>query len=162
MNLAALTPGWLAFLLATVLLAAAAEDAWRMQISNRIGLAVAGGAVLGALLAGPGLELWQNGLLFLAVLAVGTLLFARGAMGGGDVKLLAALSLWFDLAMGWRMLVVVALVGGVEAVVVTILRKLPWPARLRERLALLKAGEDLPYGIAIAIGGVVSLLWVRR
>ncbi len=30
----------------------------------------------------------------LAVLAVGTLVFARGWMGGGDVKLLAAVTLW--------------------------------------------------------------------
>lgn len=161
MNLATLAPDWLALLLIAALLAAATEDAWRLQISNRICLAVAIGAILCALIVGPDVGLWKNALLTVATLAVGTVLFARGAMGGGDVKLLAALSLWFDLAAGWRMMVAVALVGGVEVAVVTILRKLPWPNHWRDRIALLRASRELPYGIAIAVGGLLAVLGSR-
>jgi len=73
-------------------------------------------------------------------------LFAVGAMGGGDVKLLAALALWIKPAWFGQLVVVMAMAGGVLTVVMG-----GWHVarRHRERLAI-------PYGIAIACGG----LWV--
>ncbi|HEU4497745.1 MAG TPA: peptidase, partial [Sphingomicrobium sp.] len=76
--------------------------------------------------------------------------------GGGDVKLLAACVLWFDLAQGWKMLAAVAIAGGLEAVLVVMLRFLPWPESLRRRFAWLRKDEALPYGVAIAAG----MLWI--
>lgn len=162
MNLVALAPGWLLIVLLVVLVAAAVEDGWRLQISDSFSLLVALGAGLAVLGAGASLALWQNGALMLLMLAVGTFLFAKGAMGGGDVKLLAACCLWFDWSAGWRMLVAVALVGGVEAILVTVIRALPVPPAARARAALLRRGEPLPYGIAIAAGMALFVLQAMR
>ena len=152
MTLLASAPGWLAAILFLLLLLAALEDLWRLQIEDWL----SGGAALGAFLAlavnGSAAGLWQNLLLFAVVLGIGTLLFARGWMGGGDVKLLAACSLWFDLDQGWRMLVAVAIAGGLESLLIMMLRLLPWSQRVRRRVAWLKKGEALPYGVAIAAG----------
>ena len=109
MTLLASAPAWLAIVLALLLLAAALEDMWRLEIANILSGGVAIAAFVAVAIDGPIIGLWQNLLLFAAVLAVGTLLFARGVMGGGDIKLLAAGALWFDLSQGWKMLVAVAL-----------------------------------------------------
>jgi prepilin peptidase CpaA len=67
-------------------------------------------------------------------------------MGGGDVKLLTALALWIAPALFFNLIIMMALVGGILAVVFG-----AWhlPARQRDKLAI-------PYGVAIATAG----LWV--
>jgi prepilin peptidase CpaA len=67
-------------------------------------------------------------------------------MGGGDVKLLAALALWIAPLAFVRLLMIMALVGGVLTLAFG-----AWHVarRRRDRLAI-------PYGIAIACAG----LWV--
>lgn len=158
MNLVMLAPGWLLISLLVMLVLAAMEDAWRLQISDSFSLLVALGAGLAILSAGASLALWQNASLMVLMLAVGTFLFAKGAMGGGDVKLLAACCLWFDWTTGWRMLVAVAIVGGIEAILVIMIRTLPWTESARLRLAVLRPGEALPYAIAIA-AGMALIIW---
>ena len=96
MNLAAEAPQWLALIVTVLLVAAAAEDAVRLRISNLIVLLVLVGAIVAVVVAGPELALWKNFVVFLALLAIGTPMFAAGKLGGGDVKLLAAVGLWFD------------------------------------------------------------------
>jgi prepilin peptidase CpaA len=162
MNLIATAPQWLVLALFLLLLLASAEDAWRLRISNMTSGAIAIGAFLAVALDGPIVGLWQNVLLFAAVLTVGTFLFGRGWMGGGDVKLLAGCALWFDLSSGWKALVAIALVGGVEAVAVILLRKLPWPDGWRQQVLLLKPREGIPYGIAIALGVASMAVWLRN
>lgn len=152
MTLLASAPDWLAALLLLLLLLAAIEDIWRLQINDWICAAVAAGAFLAVGIDGPAGELWQNLLLFALVLGLGTLLFVRGWMGGGDVKLLAACSLWFDLAQGWKMLVAVAIAGGLEALLVMLLRAFPWPSSMRKRIAALQRDEGIPYGLAVGAG----------
>ena len=98
MNLAAEAPQWLALIVAVLLLAAAIEDAVRLRISNLIVLLVLVASVVAVAIAGPELALWKNLVVFLALLAIGTPMFATGKLGGGDVKLLAAVGLWFDFA----------------------------------------------------------------
>lgn len=161
MNLLASAPGWLATILFLLLLAAALQDGWRLQISDWISVAIAVAAFGGLALAGPSIDLWQNFALFAAVLAVGTFMFGRGWMGGGDIKLLAASALWFDLSSGWRLLVAIAIAGGLEALIVMILRRLSWPGSIRQRALLLRRGEGIPYGIAIALGVVLMGWWLR-
>lgn len=97
-----------------------------------------------------------------AVLAVGLLLFGLGLMGGGDVKLLAVLSLW----TGWGMttlhfIFLTAVCGGVLVVLVLAARALLAPLwfKLRPQAGLprlLTRGEPVPYGIAIA----AAFLWL--
>lgn len=162
MNLIAAAPPWLVALLMLLMLVAATEDAWRLRISNLVSAAVVVAAFVAVALAGPIIGLWQNLLLFVAMLIVGTFLFARGVMGGGDIKLLAASSLWFDLESGWKMLVAVAIAGGLEAILVSLLRLLPWPASARDRIAVLQRKLEIPYGIAIAGGMAMMAWWLRR
>ena len=135
MNLLAIAPDWLVAVLLALLVLAALEDGWRLRISDWTSGAIALGAFLAIALAGPIAGLWQNFLLFVAVLVIGTGMFARGWMGGGDIKLLAASSLWFDLANGWKLLVSIAVAGGLVALSVILLRKLPWPDRIRRMVS---------------------------
>ena len=64
MNLAATAPTWLLLLFAFLLVAAAAEDAWRLRISNLTSLLILVAAIMAAMLVGPRLALWQNAATF--------------------------------------------------------------------------------------------------
>lgn len=161
MTLLASAPDWLAALLLLLLTLAALEDLWRLEINDWVCGAIAACAFLAVAMDGPAGDVWQNLLLFALVLGLGTLLFVRGWMGGGDVKLLAACSLWFDLDQGWKMLVAVAIAGGLETLLVMLLRALPWPHSLRNRLAVLQRNEGIPYGVAIGAGVVLIGLAIR-
>ncbi len=161
MNLLASAPGWLATILYLLMLAAALQDGWRLQISDWLSAGVAIAAFVALALAGPIVGLWQNFALFAAVLAVGTFAFGRGWMGGGDIKLLAASALWFDLPNGWRLLVAIAIAGGLEALILMILRRLKWRDSIRQKVLLLRRGGPIPYGIAIALGVALMGWWLR-
>lgn len=155
MTLLASAPGWLAATFFLFLLLASIEDLWRLQINDWVCGLVAASAFLAVAIDGPAGDLWENLLLFSLVLGLGTLLFVRGWMGGGDVKLLAASALWFDLGQGWKMLVAVAIAGGVVAVLIMGLRSLPWPQSATKKFRSLQRHEGLPYGVAIAAGAIV-------
>ena len=88
---------------------------------------------------------WQLALALL-VFVVFLLLFATGAMGGGDVKLMAALALWTPWPALLDVAFWMALSGGLLALAVGI--------RAARRP---DASRDVPYGIAIAIGGMVFI-----
>lgn len=158
MTIAIAAPAWLVGILLLLLAMAAVEDGWRLRISNLIVLGVAATGAAAMAFAGIGWDVWQPLLLALAILAIGTPLFSAGWLGGGDVKLLAASATWFMLDGGWRMLVAVAIIGGVLTLIALLLR------RLRPRdssIALLRRGVGVPYGIAIAIGVSSIILWFR-
>ena len=155
-NLAAEAPQWLALCFALLLIAGAAEDAARLRISNFIPLLILLGAIVGIMIVGPQLAVWENLVVFGGLLAVGTLLFAAGKLGGGDVKLFAASGLWLDLEGGLRMLIAVLLTGGVLALLVLALRRIGWSESARSRLPLLQTGNGIPYGVAIAIGVLMT------
>jgi prepilin peptidase CpaA len=77
-----------------VLLTAAGEDFLDFFISNRLVLALIGLYPIYVFTTGGSVD-WLGGILVaLAVLAVGFFLFAFNWIGGGDVKLMAAVSLW--------------------------------------------------------------------
>ena len=157
MNLTAEAPQWLALILAILLITAAVEDAVRLRISNvTVGLVLIS-AITAAILAGPELRLWQNLVVFLALLAVGTPMFAAGKLGGGDVKLLASAGLWFDFAGALWFLIAVALAGGVLALLVLLIRSFNWSEEIRRRVVLLRPGGGIPYGVAIAAGALIAM-----
>ena len=162
MNLLASAPAWLAAILYVLLVIAALEDGWRMRIGNLTSGAIAIGAFVAIALDGPIVGLWQNLLLFVGVLAIGTIFFSRSWMGGGDVKLLAAGGLWCDFSTGWKMLVAVALAGGLETVLILLSRGFPWSDRTLERVEFLRRRGGIPYGIAIAAGLILVTWWSRR
>jgi len=140
----------LAGLLAIALIYAAVVDIRTFTISNRLNLAI-------ALLApvywlSVGLQLWPDAAIQVAVAAgVFVLLagaFYAGMMGGGDVKLAAALALWFSPVMTVNFLIWMSIGGGVLTAVVLVLH------RTRK-----KPGKpEVPYGVAIAFGGLVILI----
>jgi prepilin peptidase CpaA len=160
-KLAADAPQWLALTFAILLFAAAVEDAVRLRISNLTVLLVLVGAVVSAVLAGPDLSLWQNLVVFAGLLAIGTPLFADGKLGGGDVKLLAATGLWFDLGGAGRMLLCVALAGGVLALLILAVRAVKWGEGARRRILLLRPRGGIPYGVAIAAGALIAMALQR-
>jgi prepilin peptidase CpaA len=73
--------------------------------------------------------------------------FYAGMMGGGDVKLAAALALWFSPATTIKFLVLMSLAGGVLTLVV-----LAWHRAKRR-----EGRPEIPYGVAIAFGGLAIL-----
>ncbi len=161
MNLTAEAPQWLALILAFLLVAAAVEDAVRLRISNvTVGLVLVA-AVVATIMAGIEVRLWQNLVVFIALLAAGMPMFAAGKLGGGDVKLLAASGLWFDFGGALGMLIAVALAGGILALLVLAIRAIGWSEEMRRRVALLRPGGGIPYGVAIAAGALIAMAFLR-
>jgi prepilin peptidase CpaA len=156
MNLLDSAPEWLAWVLVALLVAAAAEDAVRMKISNWICLGVFVGALVAMVLGGFEFRLWQNLLIFSLLLAAGTMLFGAGKMGGGDVKLLAAIGLWCNFSAALLLLPIVFIGGGLLALLILAARTIA-PERASEHVAVLKRGSGIPYGIAIAFGTLAAL-----
>src|SRR4029450_10125805 len=161
MRLLASAPDWLAAILLLLLIVAPIQDGWRLRISDWISGLIAIGAFVALVLDGPVAGLWQNFLLFAAVLAIGTFMFGRGWMGGGDIKLLAAFALWFNLSDGWKLLCAIAIAGGIETLVIMIVAGLPWSDAARRKVLLLTRGGLIPYGIAIALGVALMGWWLR-
>ena len=136
-------------LLAVLLLVAAVVDMRTFTISNRLNLAIALMAPL--FWWSVALPVWPNVAVQVGMaLAVFTLLaaaFYAGMMGGGDVKLAAALTLWFSPESTLRFLVLMSLAGGVLTLVLLAAH------RMRK-----KPGQpQIPYGVAIAFGGLAIL-----
>jgi prepilin peptidase CpaA len=134
--------------LAIALLIAGFTDLRTRKIGNWLNGAIALGAPL--FWWASGLSLWpgvaaQLGVALAAFLILAGL-FAIRAMGGGDVKLLAALALWIEPAWFLKLVVMMALLGGVLTIVFAAWHMI---RGRRERLAI-------PYGVAIASAG----LWV--
>lgn len=100
-------------LLAIALLVAAFTDLRRREIDNGLNLSIALAAPVfwwaGGLPLWPGIALQLA--LALAAFSVSAALFAMRQMGGGDVKLIAALALWFPPALFVNMLIVMAVLG---------------------------------------------------
>ena len=161
MTIAAGAPGWLAGILFVLLTLAAVEDGWRLRVSNLIVVGVAASGVAAIVLTHAGWDAWQPILLAVAILAVCTPMFGAGWMGGGDVKLLAASALWFTLSGGWRMLVMVAIAGGVLTVLILLIRLLPWPEPAKQRVVMLRRRGGIPYGVAIAMGVAAAVMLAR-
>ena len=161
MNLAWLAPQWLALVFALLLIAAAVEDAIRLRISNiTVGLVLLG-AIVTAFILGMEPRMWQNLALLVAALVVGTPLFARGILGGGDVKLLAATLAWFNLPAAPNLLMAVALSGGILALLIIALRSFNWSDETRQRAVVLKRRGGIPYGVAIAAGALITMALQR-
>lgn len=143
--------------LAIALAVAAITDLRRRQIDNWLNAAIA--------LAAPlywwasGLSLWpgvaiQLGMALLVFFGF-ALLFARGAMGGGDVKLLVALALWLPPLMLFSVIFLTSLVGGAMSMMAGA-RNLSLPPNRRISRALALAAT------ALWVGGSCYIAWVMH
>src|SRR5882672_9157348 len=92
-------------------------------------------------------------------------IYQRGLIGGGDVKLLVALAVGLPLTGVIQLLTITALAGGVLALVHLMMRLLPYPrlapagSSLVRRVYAIERWRHLrhaplPYGVAIACGGI--------
>lgn len=135
--------------LAIALLTAAFTDLKSRRIANWLNGAIALGAPL--FWFASGMAFWpdvaiQVGLA-LATFAALSILFALRAMGGGDVKLLTALALWIQPMIFLKLLVMMALLGGVLTIGFGM-----WHVARRQKDKL-----AIPYGVAIALAGLWAI-----
>ena len=133
-------------ILALMALAAAVWDIRTRTIPNSLNAAI-------AVLAIPfwfasGLAIWPDMAIQVgigaAVLGLFAIAFAMGAMGGGDVKFVAAIALWLPPAAVLALLVIMSLAGGALTLVMLV----------RHRLTRAQHKLEIPYGVAIAVGGM--------
>jgi prepilin peptidase CpaA len=152
MTLIESAPIWLVAVLCVLLVAAAIEDVARLRVSNITVLAVIASAATAFALAGASIAIWQNLLVFALLLGGGTLLFGLGKVGGGDVKLFAAMGLWTDLHQGLILVSVVFIAGGIVALAILS------PRLLSRRGRRLRDGNKMvPYALAIAAGALLVI-----
>ena len=150
----------LLLLLPVALVIAGACDLLTGKIPNKISLALIAGFFGAAVLAGMS---WTAILthvgVAVAVCAIGFVLFTRGWMGGGDVKLLSSVALWFGYEHLLLLIALVTLINGVLTLLIVAYRRLvpemlvagyAWAERWHDR----KRGA--PYGLALAAAG----LWI--
>jgi prepilin peptidase CpaA len=135
--------------LAAILIVAAVIDVRTFTISNRLNATVALLApaywLSVSLTPWPGMaiQLVAGGAVF--VILAGA--FYAGMMGGGDVKLAAALALWFSPSATLKFLVLMSLAGGLLTLAI-----LAWHRAKRR-----EGRPEIPYGVAIAFGGLAIL-----
>jgi len=148
-------------LVGAAMIAGAVYDAATLTIPNWISLVLLALFPAVAFFSGVG---WTEAGIHVAVgfaaLLCGMALFAGGFIGGGDAKLFAAISLYVGAAGFGFFVFAVALAGGVLAVLLMSLRYLAQfgiAARLNAFRHLAMSGAGIPYGIAIAAGGLFVL-----
>lgn len=138
---------------AVVMAAAAFEDFRRLVIPNRLPIVLCAlWPIYFYLVAGLA---WYGALVAIgctaAVFVGGAVLFAFGKLGGGDVKLLAAATLWAGPAGTPTLLVLTALLGGVLALFLLLLDYLCRSANAAKVSSRLSAiFPHLPFGSRIA------------
>lgn len=98
---------------------------------------------------------WQTALSglghFAGALVVAMIIFALKLWGGGDAKFYAASAAWFPVTEALGLFVSIALAGLLVAIVWIVIYKLTGRK--------IKRGDKvMPYGVAIALGGIVMQL----
>ncbi|KAA3510977.1 A24 family peptidase [Agrobacterium rosae] len=139
---------------------AAISDLFTMTIPNRVSVML----FLSFIFVAPfiGLDWHTLGMNLaggLIVFSICFALFALNIMGGGDAKLLSVSAIWFGFNVSLALFILsVAVVGGLLTVAILMLRShsqeimasgLPIPDSLL-------VAKKIPYGIAIAIGGLLT------
>jgi len=140
---------------------AAVSDMISMTIANRVSLLLTGAFFLLAFLTGmPLAEIGIHLATGTAVLLVTFTLFALGAMGGGDAKLMAATAIWFGYNPSlFDYFATSTLLGGALTLALLVYRRsilatFTGNNILLRHFADAKAG--VPYGVALGIGGLIT------
>jgi len=141
---------------------AAISDTLRLIIPNRVSLGLLLLYPAQALTIGSGSDVAYAALIAAIVLLVGAGMFARGWLGGGDVKLMAVVALW----AGPKLIVDFILVMTLSGAALAIALMTPMAALLPVYLTPETSGDgevrrmrrNMPYGVAIAIAGLYVAL----
>ncbi|MEO9635939.1 MAG: prepilin peptidase [Parasphingorhabdus sp.] len=135
--------------LAIALIVAAITDLKSRRISNWLNLIIGLGAPVFWIISG--MAFWPDmiGQLGLAavIFTIFGGMFAIGAMGGGDVKLLTALALWMHWLTFLELLVIMSIAGGVLTLLMMISKK----------IKKTEGPVKVPYGVAIAFSGLWTI-----
>ncbi|VXC71697.1 A24 family peptidase [Sphingomonas sp. 8AM] len=148
-----MSPGFLTWLLpasmGALLLSAGIQDVRSREIANWKNAVIASLSPLWWLASGldpwPGMAIQLGVALLVFAVFVGA--FALGQMGGGDVKLIGALSLWLAPLHLLDMLLVMSVIGGALTLAMLI----------EQRLRRNAGAVEVPYGVAIALAGLLGL-----
>jgi prepilin peptidase CpaA len=151
------------FLEILLLLYVATIDVATRLIRNEICLALALLGIAGQL-ASP-MQIVESLIAATILFLLLFMIYQRGWIGGGDVKLLVALAIGLPLTGVIQLLTITALAGGVLALVHVMMRLLPYPrlapagSSLVRRVYAIERWRHLrhaplPYGVAIACGGI--------
>jgi prepilin peptidase CpaA len=140
------------------LISSAASDLARRIIPNWLVLAVGTGGVICRLatanwhgiLAGAG----AAGIVFAAL----RLLAGLGALGGGDFKLVAAVTLGEPVTAMMSVLLSIAVAGGVIALFYLVRQRL-WPRGEGQMRDVSWCRREMPYGLAILAGVMWHEFW---
>lgn len=137
-----------------------AMDFFSMTIPNRVSIVMVAGFVVLAPFLGIGYYAFTGHVLAgLMMLALGAFLFYRGIIGGGDAKLFAAGALWVGFEHLLLFMLYAALAGGVLTLIIVAYRyfTLPdWMSRQAWATRLHDPAGGVPYGIALAAGGMLT------
>jgi prepilin peptidase CpaA len=158
----------------SLLLAAAASDAWKRRIPNVLSGALAMAGAL-AQVSERGWMAMISGLTAATVMIV--LLWRpwlKGRIGGGDVKVAAAAAVWVGLSALPMFVLLTAVAGGFVAIVCYLASSRQARGEMRVNLGVVTAGVvpdvraqgeggrvSVPYGVAVAVGAGV-VLWGGR
>lgn len=147
---------YLILALALLVSAAGIQDVLSRRISNIFPLVIVLLFFVATTLGGWTAEVWQNFASFLLVLGIGAILFQRGILGGGDVKLWAAVALWFKLTQLPLLVLSITLAGGILTLLSLGTGRFRRSGGARPA-ASWKTARSVPYGVAIALGTILSI-----
>lgn len=144
------------WLMALSVLASAGFDLRTFEIPDTITVLIIIAAVLFGL-GTPGFDWASHAAAGGAFFAFGLLAFARGWLGGGDVKVMTGCACWATLGNLAEQVVVIAIAGGGLALILILLRRGLALAGITGDNAprLVQVGAALPYAVAIAAGMAV-------
>lgn len=144
----------IAFAAMALLVIAAYSDIRTFRIPNVLVLGIAALGIGRLVLLGDPISAIYAVCIVILVFIIGFLLFSRGLIGGGDVKLLMATILLIRYRDFFEFFVLMSVFGALLSLVLAVLRIVP--LLLGPRVATTPV--VVPYGVAIAAAGIVTLL----
>ena len=147
-----------------ILLRAGIGDLVTMKIPNKLSLMLLAGYAFLIPFAGLSpVEIAFNLVAALIVFCLGFCAFARGWMGGGDVKLITVSVLWLGLPLLPAFLFWTAVFGAILTATLLYYRFLPltdgWLAKIGWAGRLHADETHVPYGVAISAAALMVFLW---
>ena len=150
----------LALLCSGLLMWCAAMDLRARIIPNRISVLLLSAFIVSGFVGGHD---WLDGLVALGIVFIITFgMFAIGMIGGGDAKVMTALAPWIGLQNLLGFAVLTSLFGGLLAAYY-LLKQRMGPQTAPDPEGVLEEGQaiELPYGVAIAAGGL-TMIWLQQ
>lgn len=138
------------------------SDYTSLRIPNSVSIALIAAFAVYALLGGVKTPLWHHVALAAGVLVLLFGFFAIGALGAGDVKFLSALTLWSGPLHSASFILLFAILGGVLALILIILRaaQRPYPTLATfpgmAKISRWARNGICPYGIPIGIAALCT------